>query len=289
MIAITYTSSQGEVFDLMTSDIPGRSVVTTRVKEANFHKFSWEAEVTKKQFGERVERWKRPANVTSAVLMFQGSLDARKRALNAFHAAIDGDFIRKSPGRLTWNDWYINAYIRSSSTYPSEGNARTLNEVEIYCPDPFWVTEQKVVIDPESGMDIRSTDKTYDDAYAYPYSYRTAPGVPRFYLDHYAPCAIQAKIHGPVSSVNLMIGDAPFIVQHSVPAGAYMVIDTREGVEIDRHCYIVSGDTITNCFNDRDPSTQLIRKISPGFSKVRYQRTTRLELTIYKERSEPAW
>lgn len=285
MTNITYTSSSGDVFDLMAD-------MSMRFKTAQFHKFGFTPDVTALQFGERVERWRKSAVKYSANVIFKGPKAARIQALEAFHRAIERDMIYKTPGILTWGSSYIPCYISSSNTYPADSNdTETLNDIEIYCPSSAWITEQIVVIDPvEQQQALRPTDIQYAPSYGYPYSYMRYTDPSRnIYVDHFAPCEFKAVLHGPVSEVDITIGTMSIKVNHSVPGGGYMVIDTRAAVEADRHCYLVAGSTVRNCFNDRDPESALIEKIEPGFNRVRYSRTTRLELTIYKERSEPAW
>ena len=89
--------------------------------------------------------------------------------------------------------------------------------------------------------------------------------------------------------MNVQIGNVHMIVVHTIPINGYMVVDTRDFISADKHCYIVSDGVETNCFNDRDPASPLLAKIDPGMHAVRYARDTRLELTIFRERSEPVW
>jgi hypothetical protein len=50
-----------------------------------------------------------------------------------------------------------------------------------------------------------------------------------------------------------------------------------------------TNGSITNCFDDRDPESYLLQKIKPGANTISYTRAYKIILTIYKERSEPAW
>lgn len=285
MTNIIYTASDGTAFDLMAD-------MSMRLKTAQFHKFGYTADVAALQYGERVERWRKEAAVYSARILFKGTSAARMAALNAFHASVERDMIYKTPGVLTWGNSYISCYIRSSGTYPSDdNNYETYNDIEIYCPSPAWITEQTVVIDPiDQQQALRETDITYDQSYGYPYSYMMPLSTAKtIFVDHFAPCDFRAVLYGPVSDVDIAIGDRLLRVNHAVPAGGRMVIDTRDSADADRHCYLITGGNVQNCFNDRDPESSLLGRIEPGFNRVVYDRTTRLELTIFRERSEPAW
>lgn len=285
MTNITYTASNGAVFDLMAS-------MAMRLKKAQFHTFEFTPDVTALQYGERVDRWRKGAASYPAQILFKGPKADRIAAIDAFHVAIERDMIYKTPGILTWGNSYISCYLRSSGTYPSDANdTETFNDVEIYCPSSAWITEQQIVIDPvEQTQVLRQTDIQYDPTYGYPYSYMQFQDTSKnIYVDHFAPCEFKAVLHGPVESVDIRIGQMALKVNRAVPVGGYMVIDTRESVDADKHCYLVTNGSERNCFNDRDPESSLLDRIEPGFNLVRYDRTTRLELTVFRERSEPAW
>lgn len=284
MSQITYTSSAGETFDLMAFRLP-------RIMSANFHTFSWKPDTTARQYGEKVTRWRKEALTLTASILFAGKPDARKKALNAFHAAIDGDFFRGEAGTLTWDGSYIKAFVQSSSTYPDDMPNRTINEIEIYCPYPFWVQEQRLEIEPVESSVVRETDKQYTStAYGYPYSYATSSVMPKLVIDHYADCDFRLEAFGVASDVAVTIGGHTYSVDHSVSDGEKLVIDSRQDLPADRHCYLVGTDgSITNCFDDRDPESFLLQKIKPGANTISYTRAYKIILTIYKERSEPAW
>ena len=46
---------------------------------------------------------------------------------------------------------------------------------------------------------------------------------------------------------------------------------------------------MVNVFDYRKADSLLMQKIKPGIVPVSYSRTYRIDLTIYKRRSEPAW
>ena len=285
MTNITYTASNGAVFDLMAS-------MAMRLKKAQFHTFEFTPDVTALQYGERVERWRKGAASYPAQILFKGTKADRIAAIDAFHVAIERDMIYKTPGILTWGNSYISCYLRSSGTYPSDANdTETFNDVEIYCPSSAWITEQHIVIDPvEQTQVLRPTDIQYAPTYGYPYSYMQLQGTSKsIYVDHFAPCDFKAVLYGPVSGVDIAIGSRLLKVDRAVPAGGHMVIDTRDSVDVDRHCYLVTAGGVQNCFNYRDPESSLLGRIDPGFNRVVYDRTTRLELTVFRERSEPEW
>lgn len=279
---ITYTSSDGSVYNLTAS-------MRMRLKEAGFHSFQWEAETSERTYGERVDTWKKKSATYTVSVWFSGTLSKRKEQLNAFHASIEKDLVYNTPGRLSWGESYISCFIRSSNVYPHEkyGNV-TVNDLEIYCPSPMWIREQSIIIDPVQ-VTPSATDINYNPSYGYPYSYPLDSGNATIQINHYAPCDFRAVLHGPSNGMNVQIGNIHLIVFRTIPTNGSMVVDTRGYLPADKHCYLAFGGMEINCFNDRDPASQLLTKIDPGTHLVRYARETRLELTIFRERSEPEW
>lgn len=75
-VSLTYTSSNGQTFNLMASDI--------RLRTANFFSARWKPEISKKQFGGQVQRWTKDPLEYTMELIFTGPVEARKEALTAF-------------------------------------------------------------------------------------------------------------------------------------------------------------------------------------------------------------
>ena len=286
MINITYESSAGEIFDLMASRMG-------RLKKAAFHTYEWIADETEKQYGVKVNHWTKEPLEYEAQLLFEGTEAARMEALTAFHDAIDGDIFRGLPGKLQFGEAYISCFIRSSETVPSEGRHRTLNDIVFYCPDPFWTVEQKISMAPVDTNEVLESDKQYTAngyGYAPGYSYPKVAAARSFIVDHFAPCDFRMVIYGPAASVAVNINDHLYSVHHQISAGEYMVIDSRESQDDDRHCYLVSAaGAVTNCFNDRDPDSLLLEPIPSGSITINYSQEYGIDLTLFKKRSEPAW
>ena len=257
IVDISYKSSDGTSYDLRGT--------APRVKSAAFHEFAWEADVTRRQYGDRVDSWAKKSVEYGMDLYIYGDLNTRRKWLNRFHSSIDADFFSGQPGVLTWGNSYIYCFIKASNTYPAERNTYTVNELTIYCPDPFWIQEQSLTVHAAEETARRITDKGYGGyglSYGYPYSYRKVVSPPFLKIDHYAECDFRLIAYGPAAAVNVNIGGNQYAVDYPVASGEVMIIDTRSTQAADRHAYIVGT----------------------GGS-----RTYRIDLTIYKRRSEPAW
>ena len=285
IVDISYKSSDGTSYDLRGT--------APRIKNAAFHGFEWEADVTRRQYGDRVDSWAKKSVEYGMDLYIYGDLNTRRKWLNRFHSSIDADFFSGQPGVLTWGSSYIYCFIKASNTYPAERNTYTVNELTIYCPDPFWIQEQSLTVHAAEETARRITDKGYGGyglSYGYPYSYRKVVSPPFLKIDHYAECDFRLIAYGPAASVNVNIGGNQYAVDYPVASGEVMIIDTRSTQAADRHAYIVgTGGRMVNVFDYRKADSLLMQKIKPGIVPVSYSRTYRIDLTIYKRRSEPAW
>ena len=282
---LQYISSNGTSFDLLSWE-------GLKLKTANFHKYSWGVNASAKQYGVKLNYFTKEAQEYTATIYFRGAYNSRKVKVESFHACTEYDISHQTPGRIYWGSDYIDCYVRVSSTYP-DGDY-TVNDITIYCPYPFWIEEQTLSINPIIGSTGRVTDKGYpaDRAtpytYPYEYSYPISKNATYMNIDHYADSAFKMVVYGPTSGVNINIAGNIYAVDHALRSNQYMIIDSRRNTPADKRCYIVSeSGIVTNAFNYRDPEHPLFKPIPPGDVIINYARTYGIELTVYKERSEP--
>lgn len=286
---ITYTSSNGTTFELLTFD-------GLKLEKADFHKYSWGRKVTSRQFGERLNYFTKAAQTYKCTLLFRGAYADRRDKINAFHMATEYDITHQTPGRITWGLDYIDCYIVDSDTAPrDDGSAYTQNQITIYCPNPFWIEEVSTLIMPTT-QEVRATDKGYPadrtipNSYPYAYSYPFAPNAVFLNVDHYTESPFKLIVYGPCTDVDINISGNIYKVNHQILNNQYMVIDSRNDIPADRRCYIVSeSGIITNTFDYRDPQYELLAPVPAGDVIVTFDRTHSAELTLYLERSEPRW
>lgn len=281
---LKYVSSNGTAFDLLSWD-------GLKAESADFHKYKWASSVTKKQYGEIVNYFTKAAHSYKATFCFRGSPASRRAKIDAFHFCTEYDIAHQTPGRIYWGSDYIECYIIESDTIPKKKYEQTYteNSVVIYCPYPFWIEEQTLSINPINGSSSSSeTDKGYDASYPYSYSYAPSPTAQFMHIDHYADSNFKLIVYGPTDEVSITIADHLYKVNHALTQHQYMVIDSRETTSADKRCYMVNAQGVeTNVFNDRDESSALFQKIPSGDIIIDYARTYGIELTVYKERSEP--
>lgn len=284
MANVTYTSSRGTVFNLLDFD-------SAKLYKADFHDYSWGKEVVKRQFGEIVNRFTKTAQSYKCTFRFRGPVTSRRSQIEAFHWETEYDICHMQAGTLTWGETYIKCYMLASDTTPEDnGAAYTENEVTMYCPYPFWISEQVMEIYPSNGADDDETSKGYTATkYGYPYSYCGAPTTIYVNTNHYNESDFKMIIYGPAPSVQWNIGGNIYAVDYPLRSNQYMVVDSRQDTPADRQCYVVSeAGVIVNVFDYRDPSNgELFKKIPSGEFIINYPRTYGMQLTIFKERSEP--
>ena len=279
-VKVTYTGSSGNTYDLKVKE-------RLRLKQANFHKYSWAMDTTKQQYGVTVDTFRRDPITYDASLIFTGSYRENKELLEALHADFERDILTNKPGRLTWGDYSIGTFATSSSTYPID-NEETQNDVSFYCPYPFWTQEKTIAIYKYTPT-VLETDKQYD--YQYDYSYASSQDrVVHFDTGHYAESDFRMVAYGPFSELSVEINDDVKRIAYAVSAGEYMVIDSRRNGQYKGEAYVVKlNGSIVNVFDYRAPGYQLFKKVAAGIIDIDYSRSFGIDFTVFLERSEPIW
>lgn len=271
---LQYESHNGQVFDLKAADIRARS--------ANFHDYQWTPQTKQLQYGDRVYRFDKEALYYTVLLDIRGGIEHRKETLNALHAAFDDDIFAMQPGKIIHGEYYIHCYMNFSSTYAMD--PFTNNEINVYCPYPFWIREHTYEFETREEQ----TEYSYLD-YDYDFEY-----------DFLSDLTDQAVVSNPGSggadyevtffgpAVNpYIVADGNIIgVNAILTDGEYAVINSR-----DHAVYSVGiSGRQTNLFNQRIKSNaSIFDRISPGNHSVVWPGTYGFNLTIYEERSEPKW
>lgn len=276
IVNVTYTASDGTV-------IPFQAEPFTRIKTANYHNWSFDPQTIDRRYGVRVLRFGKQAAAYQARLYFGGSISERKSRIDAFHTEIERDVRNNRAGRLTWGGYYIECFIRSSSTYP-EGYY-TANDIEVYAPYPFWIEPAEYHFFPKDD-----TEETYpwlDYSYGYDYDYTpNTDGIS--YVMSNAPSDSQFRLifFGAAVDPYVYIGGTRYGMNTTLSAGEYIVIDSLASTVL-RH---TSSGAVLNAFNDRDKTGESIfTPIPAGRSDIFWSGNFGIDLIIYQERSEPAW
>ena len=285
---IKYVSSQGVEFDLKSFDCP-------KLYKADFHDVSWEPEIISKQFGTVINRFTKDAQKFACSFRLKGDPTGRKNKINSFIFETERDISKMSPGRLFWDEQYIDVYFIKHDTKPIDsGMVWTEISGTFYAAFPFWILEQTLIIRPSeastSGLpeNVKGYPAESEFVYGYEYAYPYAKEAVAIKVDSALDSDFKAVIYGPATVVQFNISGHLYKVNHSLRNGQYMVIDTRDSVPMSKRCYIRSANgTETNVFNYRDPSSLLFTKIPSGNVVLNYERNYGIDLTIFQERSAP--
>lgn len=277
-VIVKYVASSGNEYNLKADGL--------KVKEANFHKYEWAMDVSEYRFGVTVDRWRKEAITYATTLMFVGTYAENLALITALHADFERDIITNKPGRLIWGGCYIETFARASSTYPDETNLWTRNEVEFYCPYPFWIQEKSIQILPIDREATDDRDKGY--SYQYWYQYAKNKTITTVDLNYYAETDFKMVAYGPFASLYVTISDNVYNVNYAADAAEYMVIDTRRHGDQRGQAYLVRNNgTRVNVFDYRNPNRPLFQKVPPGTIVINYPRQHGIDLTFFMERSEP--
>ena len=200
------------------------------------------------------------------------------------------DIILNKPGTLHVNGSYIPCFFYASKpTEIFDDVGFQTTELKIVSDSSIWIQEERLSFSASSAASEDAEDvKKY--SYTYPYRYPPAQARNKFSIDHYTDSHFQMIVYGPAARVQITINGHPYIVEHAIESGEYMVIDSRENLPIGEQLYIVknNGEKV-NVFNYRDSVYSVFKKIPPGNTEIQCSGSYGVDLILFKERSEPKW
>lgn len=273
-VKLQYVASSGRAYNLRSDTLRTRS-------NANFHKFSWDVEAVDLQLGSRVSGFKRPAALYDATLSLFGSAKERKALLEALHDDFELDVRNVTPGRLTWNDYYIECFAKSSITKPDDSNIFVDNTVSFYCPYPFWIKEEtKNFLVQESGITEEFLDYPHDYDYDY---YSGESGSATWKTDFPFKSDFLMVIYGPAANPRIVINDHVYQILDVLGESEYVMIDSKKGTIVKT----TAGGQKVNAFDLRNKEESVFEKIPEKTLLISWPGTFGFDLTLYEERSEP--
>lgn len=274
-VNLRYVASSGRAYNLKDRTLRARS-------KTNFHKWEWGINSVSLQYGNRVSAFTRQATVYEAELSLFGTSESRLKRLEELHNDFELDVRNMTPGRLYWNDYYINCYATKSSTEPDDSNVVVNNTVSFYCPHPFWIKEDKIVLSASEVSGGGFLDFEYD----FPYDF-TAPVMGERNVASGFPFASEFRmvIYGAAVNPRITINDYPYVLYTTIAQGSYAVIDSKTKTVM----LYGAGGVKTNIFDFRNKSDSIFEKIPPGNLNIAWDASFGVDLTIFRERSEPGF
>lgn len=269
---LQYTSSNGQTYDLKVGHI--------RTRTANYHSYQWNPKVVEQQYGARVYRFDKAATTYTTLLSVFGSLDDRRRWLNLLHAAFEHDIINMTPGTITHGVYSIQCYVVVSDTFYE--NPFTQNQIEIFCPYPFWRKTTK----HSYGTAETPEYEFLDFPYGFEYDYKAKLiGYKVVEVASVKAADWELTIHGHAVDPVVYLGGIAVGVNATIGATEKVVISSK-----DKTVTKISANGMkTNLFNARLKTASIFSPLPSGPVGVMWPGTFALDLTVYEERSEPLW
>lgn len=289
MVDLKYISSNGVEFDLHDFD-------SAKLFKADFHDVSWNPEVVKKQYGTSIIRFTKDPQKYPSTFRFKGDPDKRKEQIDKFIFETENDIAKQEPGRITWNEQYIQVYFNQHDCYPIDsGMTWTELDGEWYAPFPFWIEEQYYEIRKGEGgggwipPDVKGYPLDRNIRYAYTYSYPYGNNVMPYFVDSPFGADYRTVVYGPApDGVQFTVSGHLYKVDYPLRRGQKLIVDSRDTIKIDERCIVVNEDgSTTNVFDYRDPNSELFTRFPGGEGVIYGYGNFDYDMTLFLERSAP--
>lgn len=273
-VNLRYVASSGRSYNLRSDTLRTRS-------SANFHKWSWDVDAVSLKHGTRVTAFTRPAAVYEATLSLFGASKEKQALLEALHDDFELDIRNLTPGRLIWNEYYIECFAISSTMKPDDSNMIVDNTVSFYCPHPFWIKEET----KSFYAQVSSEEETFlDYPFDYPYDYSSRrSGSATWQTGFPFKSDFKMVIYGPVENPRVVINGHAYQIMDVLGASEHVVIDSKQGT-IEKTT--ASGQKV-NAFDLRNKAESVFEQIPKKTLQISWPATFGFDLTLYEERSEP--
>lgn len=266
-----YTSSDGNSYNLKCDKL--------RTRTASYHTYDWTPQSVSQRYGERVYRFDKPAVTYSTLISVFGTQDERRMQLNRLHSSFNHDIETMTPGRITHGEYYINCFVTASNTYYE--NPFTQNELNIYCPYPFWKHDTEHKFKHTEILQYPYLD--YPIGYNYDYMAKL-PG--RGFISNTGErkANYTLTIYGAATN--------PKVVIDGIEVGAYTSLGSAEKLVVDTEQRTVIKKSLidSNQFNNRIKGNKsMFTPLPIGAVNILWNGELDFDLVVHEERSEPLW
>ena len=256
----------------------------TRIYKANFHAYEWGYTGTEKTLGIALDQFTKQPLEYEMTVAVRGTEAAKKAALNNLLEITEQDVINMTPGKLYWNEHYLECYIIASETYPSDDFFGVERAMKIFAPHPFWIKETKRTFYPAAEQ---QRDEDYLD---YPYNYkhdyrRESPGMARWNVDHFADSEFEMTIRGYCVNPIIRINGHTYQVFTTLEANDSLVIKSKEREAVKW----ISGVVSQNVFDLRAKDSSIFKRVPGGLLTFTWSGLFGFDIKLLLERSEPKW
>lgn len=288
MAKIKYVSGIGTEIDLSAHP------VRLRQKTAGLMRYAWTPTVTEKVLGVEVNSFSKEPMQYEMTVDFKGDRSTRARLAQEFYEVTEKDVLARrkdkysKPGKLYYNDAYIECFVISSEPVTYENNVRKIGKTfVVYAPYPFWLEEKSYNLHKfSSGSSGEYLDLPYD------LSYDLASldnGSRNIANENFDEAEFRLIINGPATNPMITIGGSIHKVNTTLLSGEYLEIESKD----ETITKVTSSGSRVNEVNKRaykgDSANDVFKKIPAGTVNVSWSGEFKAELTILGERSEPRW
>ena len=272
---VKYQNSIWEIYSLQEFGV--------KIKNAKLHSYSWNVIERKHRFGAAVRDFKKDAIEYKIELRISGTDNRKKEIENILFEAFERDINTKRPGKLLYDDYYIECYITASETSPDEyfGLKKTITA---YCPYPFWIKETTYQYFPEPPEAVKYTELEEGIMFPeFPFDFCTEIGEEVLINPSFNDSNFIMTIYGFAENPQVNIAGHPYKVEATINEGEQLVINslTHTVQKIGR-----LGE-ITNLYNARGKIYSVFKKIPPGTNTLQWSGGFGVDIKLFDERSEP--
>lgn len=258
----------------------------TQMFKANFHTYAWGIEGTAQRFGTTIERFTKSALEYEMTIAVKGGQATKENVLNTLTEITEYDVINNVQGKLYWGEYYLNCNIISASAEPSEVFFGAEKTMGIFAPHPFWIKEESRQFYPTSSGSADAETGGFDYPYDYPHDYSAGRGGnERWMVDHYAESEFIMTVYGPCVNPRVLVNGYPYEVFTTLEEGEYLTINSTEN-EVFK--YLTGGQKV-DLYDLRGKIHSVFQPMPSGNLIVNWSGDFGFDITIYLERSEPAW
>lgn len=273
---VFYLSSRDE--KIVLND---KKTFLARLKDANFHEYDWGWDSSEKKHGIMISNFRMQEKEIEIELAFIGTKKEKVEALNNFFKVTESDLLMKTPGKLYVDDYYLECYIVSGSSGPSDDYNGVSRKAKILAPNPFWMEEALFHYDIQDS----TTQEYLDYEHDYPHDYTSSVSVQEIVNDSLNGLDFEFTIYGPCVDPAVYIGGHIYSVEGTVEENERLIINSRS-----KKIYKVMEDgTEENFYMNRNRDYYIFQKIKSGETNVSWSGSFSFDLKTYEERSEPKW
>lgn len=274
--SLKYVNSFGDVLDL-----------TGGANYAHYMELpAWEMETL--TLNGRISDLRRSQNEFTIPVNILGNGNAEGvAARNALYEIPALDVVSKTPGKLYFNDWYLQGYMTASKPdnfWQSKHLAQY--ELKFVASDASWTRETETPFTANAQV---SGAKDYPHDYAFDFA--SSRSVSNIANENFIPSYIRLDIQGPATNPTVFIGGNRYKVDVTVGVNERLVID---GLAKTIEIVDLYGNR-TNVFSKRAGSQvvgggeYVFEKLNPGTSPVVWEGLDAFSVTVYEQRAEPRW